>query len=437
MVALQMAMMGLAKSMQPLINSLRDMASWLAENTVATGVIVGVLTTLFLAIKGVTIVLAYQRAVATQAVISALSLASAETVAAGATTAWAIAGKALQLSLGAAGLLGLLVLLYHLIWEGDSPSLIQVFGLLTLATYAYSLANSSTAIPSIMAAITGFYGLATAIWTAMAPFLPIIAVIAVLGLAIYGLVKYWDDLDMTIRHMTGGVFTMTDALLLILGPVGMIIVAFKKIYENWDSIVASFSRGAGIVKSVFSSIGEVISNTFGGIADAIRWTVNKMISAVNFMIRQANKAINYVPGVDFIGGTVNYQIEHLANGTSNFAGGPALLGERGPELTYLQKGTTVVSHQKTVEAAREVMGAPALPGKKGATVTADDIKTAFVAAGKELGIDRLNIAQVLGNAIEKAFNINLEIPVLIGEREFGRAVADVNKNNHRLKPGAR
>ena len=55
---------------------------------------------------------------------------------------------------------------------------------------------------------------------------------------------------------------------------------------------------------------------------------------------------DWVPGIGGKGFNMP-QIPMLASGTNNFAGGLAIVGERGPELVHLPSGSSVTNAQQT------------------------------------------------------------------------------------------
>ena len=152
------------------------------------------------------------------------------------------------------------------------------------------------------------------------------------------------------------------------------------------------------------------------------WALNKLISAAN---KVPFVSIPSIPSI-----TID-AIPGFADGVNNFSGGLAMVNEKGPEgirqggkagiiaggpqVANLKKGTDIVPNNK-------------LGG--GGGVSAEDLKTAFVAALKEVGI---------GAAGEGKIVAQQPIEVTIGKKVFGRAVMDVVKEstNLRLKPGAR
>ena len=332
---LQMALMQLTVSMEPLLSGFISFIETLVENKEAASKAVFAFGGLFAVVKGYAMV--------TSLTTAFIAMKAAMALAAGGATILKYAFGAL----GTVGIIGLLVLLYqlyNLLFVGNSPSLIEVLGLVTAAVLALNLAMSANPLGLI-----------------------VVAGVAAVG-ALYTLFK----------HM-------------------------------------------GIVEEGFAGIGQTIFL-------ALTLPLNAAIGAINLLIMGLNKIPNVdIPSIDFL--TLS-SVPFFADGVNNFVGGPAIVGEEGPELVHLAKGTTVVPSDKTVSAAREAMGMTQPKVATAGGVSAEDLKTAFVAALKEVGI---------GSAGDGKIVAEQPIEVTIGKKVFGRAVMDVVKEsqNLRLKPGAR
>jgi len=184
-----------------------------------------------------------------------------------------------------------------------------------------------------------------------------------------------------------------------------IVVGLTAVVYYWDEVTSAFQAGFETIKSAFTSLWDLMKG-FMNFA---------LVKPINFVI----SGINLIPGIDIP------KIPELQGGTANFTGGPAILGEKGPELAYLQKGTTVVPHKKTVGAAKEALGVTRPKETAGAGFSLEDLKTAFKSSLQEVLGDRKAGAQ-------KALRI--EIPVMLDKREIGRVVKNVM--NKELGPGS-
>lgn len=116
----------------------------------------------------------------------------------------------------------------------------------------------------------------------------------------------------------------------------------------WDKIVG-----------VFTSVGTTVANAIGG---AFKGVINTVLSGaigiINGFINGINWAIdtiNKIPGVK-ISKLSELSVPKLAFGANNYAGGATLVGERGPEMVQLPKGSNVYSATQTANALRNSNG---------------------------------------------------------------------------------
>lgn len=126
-----------------------------------------------------------------------------------------------------------------------------------------------------------------------------------------------------------------------------------------NSIIGVASGVYNAIASFFRPIGTVAGNMIGG---TIRGVVNGIIGMVQnglnsfiSMINGAAGIINKIPGVH-IPGIPHIGLPRLAFGAKNYAGGVTLVGERGPELVNLPKGSDVYTATQTANAFRNSRG---------------------------------------------------------------------------------
>lgn len=98
---------------------------------------------------------------------------------------------------------------------------------------------------------------------------------------------------------------------------------------SWDSI----KDGA---RSAWNGIADAIGDAFGSAVSHVKGVLNRIIDGMN----DAIDAFNSLPGPDLD------HIPRLARGTDFWQGGPAIVGERGPELLYLPRGSQVVPNNR-------------------------------------------------------------------------------------------
>ena len=117
-------------------------------------------------------------------------------------------------------------------------AIVSVFSSI-MAVTAIRIALVTTASYLFSGAITV---LSVAFTILTSPITLIVLGIVALGFAIIGLIKYWNQLS--------------NAVLILLGPLGLVISFFKSLYNNWELVKESFSSG-GILEG-FKSIGKVV-----------------------------------------------------------------------------------------------------------------------------------------------------------------------------------
>jgi len=229
---------------------------------------------------------------------------------------------------------------------------------------------------------------------AMLPFLPIILVVAALGIAAYELYKHWDAVWSFIKRITADAWqwikSHVELILLALAAFfpafGAIAFAAYELYKHWDQvwgfikgiigdawrwIKSQFDQIVGATRwvgGVFGDMGSFIGRAFNGVGGALDWLgrkfadvwswigqlsrdgANTIISAVNTLIRGLNAIQVDIPSVDLgpLGSTPSLhfgmnlsEVPYLAAGTPFFGGGMAWVGERGAELVNLPTGAQV------------------------------------------------------------------------------------------------
>jgi phage-related protein len=147
----------------------------------------------------------------------------------------------------------------------------------------------------------------------------------------------------------------------------------------WDIIKAKAAEGAqwlhdqiasipGKIRALAGKFKEAGAALIGAIADGIKnaagfatdfagqiW--NAIKSAVNAGIDQLNNLLEFSFKVHGVGITVNApDIGHLARGTNNWRGGLTVVGEEGPELVDLPRGSRVTPHDESMGRMRSLGG---------------------------------------------------------------------------------
>lgn len=264
--------------------------------------------------------------------------------------------------------------------------------------------------PIIAGAIIGglvpaFVALGVSIWTALAPLLPFIAAGAILGLGVKLLIDHFGGLNNVMQKLQPvfnalQVFWTTmllpalqevwkafserllpslqrlwEILEPILIPVlktlgiimGVLIVAqimiFVKALQigidwlsnivnwignaiNWVKDLAGwFSRIPGNVANAFSSIYDTMTKPFSRAFDFIKDIPGRIVGAVGNI---GNLLRDKLGDWDIPGplGKVRDVIPGFATGVRNFSGGLAVVGEAGPELVNLPRGSDVIPNNE-------------------------------------------------------------------------------------------
>lgn len=144
----------------------------------------------------------------------------------------------------------------------------------------------------------------------------------------------WQDMKDMFGGIWQGVVTATQGYLetikAIFSPIG------QWFHDRWQSVVDGFHN-------VIGGIGNIAHNIFNTVTGAIKTGFNNIIDLVNGVIGHIN-SIN-VGGV----GVHIDLIPHLASGTDFFGGGLAVMGEQGPELAHLPRGSRVIPAAQTAQ----------------------------------------------------------------------------------------
>jgi hypothetical protein len=103
----------------------------------------------------------------------------------------------------------------------------------------------------------------------------------------------------------------------------------------------ALSGGVRIMASVINGVLDGIRTAIKVVSDAIQWVVNAWQGSAAARAGLAGNAANIpIPGTTLP--TPTTKGYGFASGVTNFLGGMAMVGEKGPELAYLAKGTNVI-----------------------------------------------------------------------------------------------
>lgn len=159
-----------------------------------------------------------------------------------------------------------------------------------------------------------------------------------------------------------GIFSVATAIIKsIWDNFGDIIV--DRIKNVWDTVAGVFRGASQVLQGIFQTltglltgnwsqcwegIKNIVSGVWQGITSFVKGGVNSIISAINVFIRGINKikVPDWVPGVGGLGFSIS-EIPMLAKGTDYFQGGLAIVGEQGPELVSMPRGSQVTPNKET------------------------------------------------------------------------------------------
>lgn len=198
-----------------------------------------------------------------------------------------------------------------------------------------------------------------------------LAIVAI-AVAAFLIIKYWKPIKKFFVDLWNGIYSKFHV------QIDAIVAGFKK---GFSFIASVFRTLFAVAKGVFSIIAVVVAmyikiyitiiskfisiaikiwdkikspveKVFSFIGKIIKGSINLWIGFINLLIRGINKinfkVPNWVPGMG--GKQVGFNVPEIpkfAKGTNYFSGGPAIVGENGPELVYLPRGSRVISNDKT------------------------------------------------------------------------------------------
>jgi len=107
----------------------------------------------------------------------------------------------------------------------------------------------------------------------------------------------------------------------------------------------------GTVTDVFTTVKDFLGRVWDGLVSGAQAALGKVKGFLNGIIDGINTVIRGVNSVGAIVGAHHInEIGKLAHGTMNWQGGPAIVGEQGPELLNLPKGSQVTPARQTAKA---------------------------------------------------------------------------------------
>lgn len=120
------------------------------------------------------------------------------------------------------------------------------------------------------AASGGFFALAAGVWAAIAPLLPIIAAMALVGIAAYELYQHWDEVWGFIKGIAKDAYEFVKRNIdLFVIAIGLPLAPLFLLWKHWDQVWGAVSGAIGgawdIVKGVFEEIKQGIEEVIGAV----------------------------------------------------------------------------------------------------------------------------------------------------------------------------
>lgn len=198
---------------------------------------------------------------------------------------------------------------------------------------------------------------------AMLPFLPIILIVAAVGVAAFLLWKNWDTVWGFIKNATSAGWNWIKSHFdLLVGTIagfaswigsalgGAWSAVWGRVTSTvsgaWNFISSTFGNIVGFVTGLPGKIGSAASGMWDGIKNAFR-------GAIDWIIGAWNSLSFTLPSIDILGKKIGGftisvpKIPMLAAGTTDFAGGLAVVGDKGPELVHLPAHSSVTPAPQT------------------------------------------------------------------------------------------
>ncbi len=162
----------------------------------------------------------------------------------------------------------------------------------------------------------------------------------------------WAILEPVAKALLPAIGLAASALL------GVIRFVFGAIGVVWQAVADAAKTTGRAIGDAFRWLGDFFGGLWDGITGTFKTAINVIIDLVNGFVGFLNGLHVDIPsitipgiGATFGGGSIDPfnipTIPHLARGGRGLGGGLALVGEYGPELAYLPRGSSVFSADQT------------------------------------------------------------------------------------------
>lgn len=184
-----------------------------------------------------------------------------------------------------------------------------------------------------------------------------------IGLAVVGITRNWQrikdgatSVKNWIRDKFGDIVgfarNLPDRISHAAGSAFNILKSGISSAKAW--IRDRFGDIVGFARDLPGRITRAASGAFNGLVGAFRSAINSIIGKWNGLSFRLPSVDTHIPGVGKVGGFSigTPDIPYLARGVRGFAGGLAVVGERGPELVRLPAGSDVYSNRQSAAMVR-------------------------------------------------------------------------------------
>ena len=145
---------------------------------------------------------------------------------------------------------------------------------------------------------------------------------------------------------------ITNSIIMAINVATAVITGFLGVLNGVITFLTGVFTGnwemawQGIVK-IFDSVFSAIKGIADGILGGVKETINGIIKSINSIQFTVPDIVPGIGGKTFEG----LNIPLFANGVENFAGGPAIIHDKGAEIVDLPSGTRVIPHDKSIQTA--------------------------------------------------------------------------------------
>lgn len=210
---------------------------------------------------------------------------------------------------------------------------------------------------------------------ALLPFAPIIAAVAVLGVAAYELYKHWNDVWSFIKRITNDawnflkpIFTWIKSTFLqgieleaqaLQSTWNTVWGAIRSVVTDvWNFLAPIFSKikdvgltgistEIDILKGIWNAAWNGIQTVVQGVWSVLKPIFDAIASAASKVAGTVGKVVGIASKITGGAGRVLSDVNPFAEGTDFAPGGLAIVGEKGPELVTLPRGASVTTAAKT------------------------------------------------------------------------------------------